>query len=190
MNFLRLFFVLLLIAAASGCTTREDPTPAEKRLLLTAEDLLPFGLPAERLGPEKFEKTLNFFDRSIELSYVMDASAKGLYVMSSVSVEASEREVALGDKAFDVGMKIGLKSGGLEEAPITTAPVFGRKSRLSLLKKEGRPVGNLFTAIVGTKIFLVLTTGLYFDDPALFGKIITPKIQAIMDYQPRGMRRR
>jgi hypothetical protein len=187
--FRRLLAAGLLLAALAGCQTSGELTPEEKRLLLTAGDLAAVGFPLERLGREKFEKTRNSLDRSVELSYVMDAGDKGLYVTSSLTVEASDRKAALGDKAFEIGLSIGLKHGGLEAEEVALNRTFGRKSRFSLLKKEGRPVGNLFTALADRKVYQVMFVGLYFDDPALFERLVGPKIEALAGYAPAGRRR-
>jgi hypothetical protein len=61
---------------------------------------------------------------------------------------------------------------------------YGDDARLSLIVKGENPIGNIFTMRDGGKTYLLVVSGLYFDDPALFNKVIGPKAQRFAAYSP------
>lgn len=173
---------LLLLAA---CTANEEPTETERALHVTEADFRPFGVQAAASAGGEYQKTLNHLDRSRELTYTFNG--QGLYLSNILKFHSSSTNAFITEKAQKVGLMIGLKPHGVEEQTLTPHRKYGDRSSLGLLTKDGKPVGNVFTMVSGTKVFLVVFSGgVHFNDPAEFDRFISTKVDAVLKYDADG----
>ena len=105
-----------------------------------------------------------------------------MFIYASVSVAQSESDAALNESAEAVGMIIGLKASGVEERELRMKS--GSQSKLRLLVKGDKPLGNIFTVRDGRKTYFLVMTGLYFDDPEDWKKLVAPKLEQLAGYSP------
>lgn len=165
----------------TSCTVSTDLSDAEKALLVTEADFGEYGFD-DALPTGKFEKT-RYFDRSVELTYESLESAEQLYVFCSVSIERSAADALTSEAANKTGVLVGLKSAGVIEKPVELKQTIGSRSKLSLLMKDGKFIGNSFHAIIDKKAVMLLVYGLYFENEAEFREFIDPKIEPIRTYR-------
>jgi hypothetical protein len=98
-------------------------------------------------------------------------------------VARNESDAALSEGAEKIGLLIGLRAGGVEEREVRMQPGDDR-SRLRVLVKGGKPLGNVFTAREGRKTYVLMLAGLYFEDAEDWKKLSEPKLQQLAGYSP------
>jgi hypothetical protein len=81
-------------------------------------------------------------------------------------------------------MLAGLKLQGIVQEEKPGFYKFGESSSFSILKKDGKNVGNYFTVRDGTKTYTILLAGLYIDDPEVWKELVEPKLKALSAYKP------
>ena len=176
-------FCILLAVLASACV-KGTITDEEKSHLLTVEDLATFGVKAaepETFG--KFQKTSHLdFSKELEYEYEVPEGvhvATPLYLTSSISIERSLSDARstylLQEKTFMVvgkwrGLAVDEKQGFFQ---------WGDASKFALLVKNDKPVGNLYLARKGTTVYLLVLSGVYFDDPKLWAELMEPKLRGL-----------
>jgi hypothetical protein len=79
---------------------------------------------------------------------------------------------------------IGFRSKGAKERKLPGALPYGDEAPLALLVKGDSPIGNTFALRDKEKTYLLVVSGLYFDDPELFMAMIGPKVQRFGAYSP------
>jgi hypothetical protein len=176
-------FCVLVAVLASGCvggTLAEE----EKGHLLTVEDLAGFGVKAaepERFG--KFRKT-SYLDFSKDLEYEYEIPdgvtvADPLYLSCTISLE---RSVADARSTYFLQEKTVTTVGKWRDLGIEEKKDFfrwGDAAKFALFVKNGKPVGNLFVGRKGKVVYFVCLSGVYFDDPKLWAKLMEPKLQGL-----------
>ncbi|HEY2335920.1 MAG TPA: hypothetical protein VGI18_00960 [Burkholderiales bacterium] len=169
-----LFFVV-------ACSTEEPVTEADKTVVLRAAELARFGYRFDNIEALETFTRKRHLDGTSEIAYRFQSppGSKVLFLHVSVKVAKSESDAAFTQGAEKVGLMIGFKKSGVEERELAAPPA----GKLSLLVKDERPIGNIFTASHGGKTFLLVMTGLYFDDPALWQKVIEPSMSRFRAYQ-------
>lgn len=176
----RALFALAALLMLTACTVEEEPTERERVLFVTEADLRSFGVKAAAATGGEYRKTVNRLDRSRELVYTFNGN--GLYLSNILKFDSSSTNAFITEKAQKVGMMIGLKPYGIEEQPLTPHTKHGDRSNLAVLTKDGKPVGNIFTMVSGSKVFLVVFSGIHFSDPAEFDRFISAKVDAFVKY--------
>jgi hypothetical protein len=175
----------LACAILCACGAEEPVTDADKAMFLRANDLARFGYHFDNVEQlETFSKKRQL-DGAYEVTYrfkTVDGAPKVLFLHVSVKVGTSEADASLNQGAEKLGLLIGFKKSGVEERALPDTPA----GKLSLLVKEERPIGNVYTAVHGAKTYLLVMSGLYFDDPALWHKVIAPKMELFQSYSPQG----
>jgi hypothetical protein len=155
-------FCLLFVVA---CSTEEPVTEADKTVVLRAAELSRFGYRFENIEAlETFTKKRHLDGTSeIEYHFQSPPGAKVLFLHVSVKLAKNESDAAFTQGAEKVGLMIGFKKSGVEERELPAPP----SGKLSLL----------------VKTFLLVVSGLYFDDPALWQKVIEPSMSRFRAYQ-------
>jgi hypothetical protein len=178
MRALAVAFCLLFVVA---CSTEEPVTDADKAVVLRAAELSRFGYRFENIEAlETFTKKRHLDGTSeIEYRFQSPPGAKVLFLHVSVKLAKNESDAAFTQGAEKVGLMIGFKKSGVEERELPAPPA----GKLSLLVKDERPIGNIFTASDGGKTFLLVMSGLYFDDSALWQKVIEPSMSRFRAYR-------
>jgi hypothetical protein len=175
------FLLLAAALALLACTVSEDLSETERAVLLTERDLRSFGLkPTPDAG--KYKKTINRLDQSRELTYVFEPDGFPLYLSSTLRIDSSAASAVVNEGAQKTGLTIGLKATGVDTEPVTLREKYGERASLTLLTKDGKPVGNIFTMVSGKKVYISFFTGIYFNDLAEFHRLITPMVAAVLKY--------
>jgi hypothetical protein len=176
----------LLLACLAGCGIEEPLSEADKRLFLRPADLARYGFQYDDPASyEKFSKSRQL-DGAYQLKYEFKpdgSERRRVFIYASVSVAQSESDAALNQSAEAVGMVIGLKASGVEERELRTKSGNGQ-SKLRLLVKGDKPLGNIFTVRDGRKTYFLVMTGFYFDDAEDWKKLVAPKLEQLAGYSP------
>lgn len=171
---LRPLACLLAALLLGGCIDQSQPTEAERQLLLTDID---FGYGEEG----HYSKTTTYWTRTTDITYD-SPPLSGFYLHSTVSLTPSASEAVLASYGSlkGAGVALGLMSEGLTEEEIELTREFGSHAKLILLRKDGKPVGNMFSVSIGKKVMYTFFTGKhYFDSADSFESFIAPKISAL-----------
>ena len=171
---------LVLALALGGCGKPEPVEEADKALFLRVADLAGFGVRYDdpRAG-ETFTKERQF-DGSYELTYKFQSAAgqRPLFLYGNVSVGSKASDAAMRTGALKVGLLIGFTKNGVEERELPAM----RAGKLTLLVKDEAPIGNVYTVTDGGKTHVVIMSGLYVKDPALWEKLMAPKLEQLSRY--------
>lgn len=176
------FAAILATTLLLGCSVSHELSEAEKSMLLTESDFAEYGFKYEQKTYGKFEKTIDYLNRSTELGY-QSTEGSELYVYSTVTIERSAAAALATELTGKVGVLVGLKSSGAVESPIKLTKPYGTRASLSLLKKDGKPLGNRFSAVIDKKVVMVVFGGLYFETEASFREFFAAKMQSIETFQ-------
>lgn len=187
MNKLRPLIASLCLLALA-CTRTLPVEEQEKAMLLRAGDLVRYGYGlAATEKYESFTKT-RLFDGSYEIEYEFETpeseTENALYLYVQVTVERQASNTLLTQGAERLGVRYGLRKGGVKEREIKDFYRYGDASAFYILEKDGEPIGNLFTVREGGKLYTLLLSGFYFDDPQVWGKVLGPKLSQFSRYQP------
>lgn len=172
----------------AGCERNLPVGVADKEVVLRAADLIPFGYGLEQTEQyETFNRT-KYFDGSHELTYeyrTPDSEEKNpLYINVTVTVEKSLSDALTSHGAEEVGLTIGLKANGVKEREIKDFYRYGDKSRFAVLEKDGKPIGNIFTVREGKRVYVLIMSGMYFEDAAAFKELIEGRLKKFSAYTP------
>ena len=175
--------IALLVLGAAGCISEEPVTEADKNLFLRAGDLARYGVKNVD-GHEKFSKVRQL-GGAYQLTYEFkspDGERRPLYIYANIFVARNASDAVMSGGAENIGLLIGLKAGGVEERE-------GRipgddQSRLRVLVKRGKPLGNVFTSRDGRKTYAVVLAGVYFEDAEDWKELLGPKLQQLAGYSP------
>ena len=184
---IRTAFAALLLAWLAGCGTEEPLSEADKSLFLRPTDLVRYGFQYEDPASyEKFSKSRQL-DGAYQLKYEFQpgkTERRRVFIYASVSVARNESDAALNESAEAVGMLIGLKASGVEDREVQMKTSSNEQSKLRLLVKGDKPLGNIFTTRDGRKTYFIVVTGLYFDDAEDWKKLFAPKLEQLAGYSP------
>ena len=180
-------FLVCVCLGSYGCERKLRVRDSDKSLFLRAGDLVPYGF--EFRDIEKFEtfkraKVIDGYDLEYEFQTPKSERRNPLFVYSMVTIGKRKSDAQFSDTGIKIGVLYGLKSSGIEEQEIPNFYRYGDSSSFSILKKDGKPVGNYFTVREGNKVFVLLITGIYFEDPELWKEIIEPKLKLFSTYSP------
>ena len=152
-------------------------------------DLAPYGIRfPDAARYEKFEKS-RFFDGSYELAYefqLPDAETRdgGVYMQVLAGVEKDESAAALSQGGEKLGIGFGMKLEGIRAEERQNFFRYGDNSAFFVLVKDGQPIGNYFSTRFGVRVYSILVAGVYFDDPAAWSALVTPKLEKFAAYKP------
>jgi hypothetical protein len=180
----------LLVAAFgfSGCERNLPVGAADKEVILRAGDLIPFGYGLEKTEQfEKFTRT-KYFDGSHELTYEYETpdseEENALYMNVTVTVEKTTSDAWTSKGAGEIGMKFGLKASGVEQREIKDFYRYGDTSSFFILEKDGHPIGNMFSVREGKRVYVVILSGMYFDDAAAWKELMEERLRKFSAYAP------
>jgi hypothetical protein len=180
--------LLALVSGLAGCERNLPVGAAEREVVLRAADLIPFGYGLEQTEQyETFNRT-RYFDGSYELTYEYHTpdseQQNALYISVTVTVERTLSDALTSHGAEEVGLTIGLKANGVKEREIEDFYKYGDKSRFAVLEKDGKPIGNIFSVREGKRVFLLIMSGMYFEDAAAFKELIEGRLKKFSAYVP------
>ena len=173
--------ILLGGATAYGCLVGFDAEakPGDRDLVVTVDDVTA-GLDFTKDPARESLKRTWYIDGSVELVYEYNGSEGKLpvYVSSQVTRAASRNDA--GNE--HLGMKLGasavfkLIGEGITEVQRDDLLKWGDKSSSALLTMPGGNVGNCFVAQRGDKVFMIIVTGVFFDEKEMLEKTFLPKL--------------
>jgi hypothetical protein len=181
-----LFAILAILLILSGCA-KQSIREEDKPLLLTVEELAPYGLRLDNYRQyEVFRRTI-YADGTIGVEYEFDppeASGINLYISVGASFERTEGDAKLAYLTERKGTTLGVKLGGVTVSESKEFFAYGDESFFGFLMGAKGPGGNLFITRVGTKVYVVLMGGVCFDNQDDWTELITPKLQYLESYNP------
>jgi len=178
----------LFVFVAAGCESNLPVDAHEKSMALRAADLAPYGygLPATEKY-ETFEKT-RFFDGSQEVRYEFESPESEqehvLYLNVTMTIEKSYSDAMVSQGAERIGMTYGLKSSGITQREIKDFYKYGDSSSFYVLEKNGKPIGNLYSMRDGKRIYTLVMSGYYFEEPATWKELVEEKLKKFSAYKP------
>jgi len=179
----RYLAIVLASTLLLSCSTSNDLTDSEKSVLLTELDFREYGLKGEGQAAGRFTKTVDYINRSTELSYETPDDIEGIYISSSVVVERSAADALGTELANKAGVLIGFKAAGIQEVELAMSKPYGARSTVSIMKKDGKPIGNRVAVVVDKKVIMVIFSGIYFDTEARFREFFDGKIERVTTFQ-------
>jgi hypothetical protein len=178
-----LAILLILFCGCSEQSIREEDKP----LFLIVEELAPYGLILENYRQYEVFRRNTYVDGAIEVEYEFDPpedSGINLYLSVTASFERTERDAKLAYLTEQKGTTLGAKLGGAAVSELKGFFTYGDESFFGFLMGEKGPGGNLFMTRTGTKVYVVLIGGVYFDNLDDWSELITPKLQYLESYNP------
>lgn len=181
-----LIAILAILLILSGCA-KQSIREEDKPLLLTVEELAPYGLSLDNYRQYEVFRRHIYVDGAIEVEYEFDPPADSginLYVSVAASFERTERDAKLAYLTERKGTTLGAKLGGVSVTELKEFFTYGDESFFGFLMGEKGPGGNLFITRTGTKVYVVLMGGVYFDNRDDWAELITAKLQYLELYNP------
>jgi hypothetical protein len=185
MKFLVASLAILLILSC-GCA-KQSIREEDKPLLLTVEELAPYGLSLDNYRQFEVFRRNTSADGAIEVEYEFDPpddSGINLYLSVAASFERTESDATLAYLMERKGTALGAKLGGVTVTESKEFFTYGDESFFGFLMGKKGPRGNLFITRTGTKVYVVLMGGVYFDNRDNWAELITPKLQYLESYNP------
>jgi hypothetical protein len=165
--------------------------PKDEAVVVQVEDVRQYlGEKFTPLASAETIKKSRYFDGSHEIDYTYDHPRDGqqtLYLSNTVGIERDVSE-AIGNYH---GSRVAIRAtmSVLGETKLTHTDRndlfrWGDDSSLSIISSDGEPVGNLFCARKGNRVFTLLMVGLYFDDAEGIRNLLGPKLAQLEKYEP------
>jgi hypothetical protein len=172
----------------AGCERDLPISAADKEVVLRAADLAPYGFGLEETERYETFKRIRYFDGSHELTYEFQTPDSeqddALYINVVISVEKTRSDALTTQGAQKVGLTVGLKSNDIEQREVENFYSYGDSSSFAILEKDGHPIGNVFSAREGRRVFMLTLSGMYFDDAATFKELIERRLKKFSAYEP------
>ena len=182
--FIAILTILLIFSfSCAKQSIREEDIP----LLLTVEELVPYGLSLENYRQHEVFRRNIYVDGAIEIEYEFDPpedSGINLYLSVTASFEPTKGDAKLAYLTEREGITLGAKLGGVTVTESKEFFAYGDESFFGFLMGEKGPGGNVFITRTGTKVYAVLMGGVYFDYKDDWAELITPKLQYLESYSP------
>lgn len=175
---------LLACVALAACQAQEPLTEADKALFVRVADLSVFGVGyPDAEARESFSKAKQP-DGAYELTYKFETASgapRPLYMHVSFTVGRTVSDATLAETAEKIGLLVAFRKNGVQESEVPGV----KAGKLSLLVKDGQPIGNLFTLRDGSKTYLLIISGLYVRDAESWQKLIAPKLERLARYDAK-----
>ncbi len=172
----------LMYLGATGISNRE-PTDAERAVLITADDLAPFGAQPSKHDQREVWNTKKNFDGTLEIEYDYDPElAPGdddpLMVTSQVELAGSESDARESYAILLAAYQLGFRISGVKSREQSHQMAGVDQCHFSLiLNGDGDPVGNMAVLRAGKRLHGLMIVGVYFDDPATLESLLRPTIE-------------
>jgi hypothetical protein len=155
--------------------------PDDRALILTVDEVATALEDFKKVDTaETLERRL-YTDGSKELSYEYEdiQGAHPIYVMSTMSAATSARDARAEYIGLVAGVRLGttLLEDDMKEEPRDDLLKWGDESRSTILTMNGNRAGNYFVARKGDRIFSLMVSGVYYDDPAMFDALVRPHLE-------------
>lgn len=168
----------------AGCT--RPVTEHERAMLLKVRDLADWGYEGEVRPQDEKLTHLRSIDGTREITYEYESrdSANPLYVHVVVTIQKNVIGAHLHGAAENLGMTIGLRSGGVTDREMPGGRVWGEASTLAALVHHNEVVGHRFSARNCGRTYHLILTGIHADDAQIWDEMIEPQMRAFLAYTP------
>ena len=180
--------VVFAAFAAAGCTT-EKALESDKPLVVTIDDLGEFGFERAKFTGEETFNRVKYVDGSLQVEYgfeTPDSSAEALSITVTAGFHKTAKDAADSYRMEKGGAAIGIGAvGGVSMKEVPSFYRWGDESYFAqLVGPTGQPGGMLFATRRGTRTYLFMAGGMYFDDPAEWATLIEPRLKYLESYDP------
>lgn len=182
-----LLLVLLVVGATLlfELTSSSEPVgTADRALLLDAEAVAEW-LEGYEVQPNTATVTkTRYIDGSYELDYEYedDRDDDYLYVTSNVSIERKVSDAITVFATLELGVKIGADDVEFDKRPDLLR--WGDATSCAILRQDGEPFGNFVIARKGKRVYMIVISGVYFDEPDALQELIVPFFERLDGYTP------
>jgi len=180
---------LALFAVIAGLTwylqstgTHRPLTPSERAVLVTAKDLFAMSSQPELyMQAEDSGEREDLLDGSATLTAEYQSEKPPMYVVSQVALEPSERAAKLTWQSLSIGGFMGIAVESKDVVLVNRDDLYawGDESKSQLLTIDGKPVGHFLVIRKGTRVFMAIFSGVFFDEAAPLAALLTPKLEAM-----------
>ena len=137
---------------------------------------------------EKIVK-IRFFDNSYDVDYNFDIpeNPNAPYLNCNITVEKNEADANTSYVSMWAGAILGIHMLGDAAVDVSERnDIFrwGEESTFAILSIDGDPVGNIFSARKGTRVFFIIFSGIYTDDRELARDLLLPALNQLHTYAP------
>jgi hypothetical protein len=179
---------ILVLVSTLGCQRGLPVDEADKGLMLRAGDLVPFGYGlTDTQRFETFDKS-RLFDGSWDITYEYQTPASetehSMFLNITINLERRDADAMVSYGALKTALKYGLESNGVKAKERPQFYTYGDASEFYVLEKDGGPIGNLFAVRHGSRVYLLMLSGMYFDDPDVWKEVIHEKLVKFSTYSP------
>ena len=175
-------FVTLVWKSVNNMRHPAATSGEERRLLVTAESLHPFGVPDTGRRGESLH-SIRQIDGTRDIQYVYssknDAHARmPLYVLSKVQVLALSLTAMQVFKMEQLAIRAGVGfAGKVELRPRPDLLTSGDQRYAAVIERNGKPAGNLFIIRQGRVVHTVTIGGFFFEKPESVQKLFAEPLQ-------------
>ena len=177
--------LVLIVFACAACERKVAIAEKDKLLFLRAGDLVNYGFGFQNIEKfESFSKSKNIdgtYDIEYEFKTPDEEKSNTLFIYVLVQIARKRSDALVSQKVEKLAVLYGLNRKGIHEHEIAGFG-YGDSSAFYILKKDNNPVGNYFTVREGSNTYLLLITGMYFDDPQVWREVIEPKLKHFSTY--------
>ncbi|MEM1264252.1 MAG: hypothetical protein AAGH76_17770 [Pseudomonadota bacterium] len=175
--FAQVLTVSAILALLSGCIERPI-RDGDRHFVVTAAALEPYGyeMPDDVARYESLKRT-RWFDNTEELEYEYNATGMaGLpYVYSLTEWHPSKTDACTSYAAGNIG--VGLGGSAIESLDDEFS--YGDKSQYGLMTDDGEVYGIYFAMCHDKQAFMLMLTGVVFDNGDQFARFIEPVLANI-----------
>lgn len=176
-----LVVTILALAFCAACISGEVEE-GDHALVLKVGQLREYGLELPR-GYQSHESISKetWFDGSVSIEYEFEAldNADLPFVYCVAEVHRSAQDAALSYSTGNFAAPLGL--GDAQMISRNDLFSYGDVSEFALFSYGGEPYGNYFAMQDGKTVFMVMTSGFYFDDGELWAELIEPNLAALSE---------
>jgi hypothetical protein len=173
-----LLLCILLIAGALAAEIVDSrpPKPEEKRLLVTADSLIAWGITDIDPKPQTFRTTYNTVNHAFRVIGLYDKStARRLHLTSSAEIFSTATEAEKTFPAWKRGTKTGVaRVAGVTLQDADALLTMGDQHYAGLMKVNGEKRGNVFLFRQGRVLHSLIVSGIYFERHREVRKLFEP----------------
>ena len=190
---LALFGVVLWVVSAGALfviTAREQPvTEREREVILDIHSLAEWVKDFEPDSNYELLQKIRYIDWSYEVEYEYDESdnVDAPYLSCTLNLERKRSDVLTTYVAAWNAAVIGMQIAGNTDVTVDERNElfrWGDQSRFGILKSNEEPYGNMFVARNDKRVFFLVVSGVYFDDPDSIRELLMPVLDQVDNYTP------
>jgi A/G-specific adenine glycosylase len=178
----------------SGCLYDDLPHGREdRRVVVRAPDVAKFVADSDeafaspgRLAQTRFTKRKSAAG-AYTLTYYYGNEDRHMTIQSTATILAEDSGASAKD-VFEAALRnhraVEDRKRGIRMVPVPVTVGKAEDSRLYLILKDGNPIGNVFAAWRGQVATDMRMTGVYFDEPSSFRRLVGPKFARLSRFDP------